>query len=235
MTDGNKLAKGAIRSPNIWEHPAIYEIENHAVDHDGMIISLLSEHAPWQDRTVLDIGSGTGFHLPMFAQTASTVIGVEPNPNLLAIAKRRVRHLPNIDLRLGSATDLPVADQSVDMMHARWAYFFGPGSEPGLVELDRVMAKGGAAAVIDNDPTTSTFGSWFRKGYPKVDPKAVERFWSTHGWQRHPLLISWDFDSRDDFEAVVGIEFNKATARRIIDEHLGTHVDYAINVWIKHF
>jgi ubiquinone/menaquinone biosynthesis C-methylase UbiE len=235
LTDSNKLAKGAIRSPNIWEHPATYEIENRAVDRGGLIASLLSDLAPWEGRTVLDIGAGTGFHLPMFARTAHTVIGVEPNPNLLAIAQRRVRKLPNVDLRLGSATELPVASSSVDMMHARWAYFFGPGCEPGLVELDRVMARGGTAVVIDNDPTTSTFGGWFRRGYPKVDPREVERFWSTHGWQRHPLLIAWDFDSRSDFEAVVGIEFDKATAKQIIREHVGTHVDYAINIWTKSY
>jgi len=227
--------KGTIRSPNIWDHPATYEIENQAVDRAGLIHSFLAEKAPWQDRTVLDIGAGTGFHLPLFATTARSVIGVEPNADLLAIAARRVRRLPNVEVRLGSAADLPVADHSVEMMHARWAYFFGPGCEPGLVELDRVMARGGVAAVIDNDPTTSTFGSWFRSGYPDIDPSAVERFWSTHGWQRNPLLIAWEFETRSDFEAVVRIEFNPQTAARIISQHSGTRVDYAINIWTKEF
>ena len=77
-----------------------------------------------------------------------------------------------------------VADASVDVAQARWAYFFGPGCEPGLAELERVVRRGGAAFVVDNDATRSTFGAWFRRGYPKVDPDAVERFWSRHGWQR---------------------------------------------------
>ncbi|HNA99171.1 MAG TPA: class I SAM-dependent methyltransferase [Marmoricola sp.] len=230
-----KLARGAIRSPNIWENPAIYEIENRAVDPDGLILAHLSKHAPWRDRVVLDIGAGTGFHLPIFATQAQSVIGVEPNLDLLAIAARRVRHLTNVELRHGSATALPVASNSVGMMQARWAYFFGPGCEPGLAELDRVMARGGVAAVIDNDPTRSTFGAWFRRGYPQIDPVSVERFWSVHGWERHPLLISWQFANRADFEAVVGIEFDRSTATWIREHHLGTCVDYAINIWIKQF
>jgi ubiquinone/menaquinone biosynthesis C-methylase UbiE len=136
-----------------------------------------------------------------------------------------------VEVRLGTAQSLPVADSSVDVAHARWAYFFGPGCEPGLAELDRVMRPGGAAFVIDNDPTRSTFGSWFRRGYPEVDPRAVERFWSLHGWQRRPLEIAWEFSSRADFEAVVGIEFDAVTAGAILQEHTGTRVDYAVNLW----
>ena len=229
------MAKGAVRSPNIWDHPATYEIENHAFDRLGLVTALLTDVADWTERAVLDIGAGTGFHLPLFAKTAKSVVGVEPNSDLVAIGERRIRRLTNAEIRLGSATDLPLHDHSIEMMHARWAYFFGPGCEPGLRELDRVMARGGVATIIDNDPTTSTFGNWFRRGYPRVDPIAVERFWSLHGWQRHPVLTAWHFDTRADFEAVVKIEFDQQTASAIIKAHCGLSVDYAVNVWVKHF
>ena len=191
--------------------------------------------ARWGGRTVLDVGCGTGFHLPRFADTAAQVIGVEPHPSLAAIARRRTRRLPNVEVREGLAESLPVADASVDVAHARWAYFFGPGCEPGLAELDRVVRRGGTAFVVDNDPTRSTFGSWFREGYPEVDPEAVERFWSMRGWRRDPLDIRWEFRSRADFEAVVRIEFPTAVADLIVTTYDGTGVDYAINLWSKQF
>ena len=106
-------------------------------------------------------------------------------------------------------------------MHARWAYFFGPGCEPGLAELDRVVRRGGTAFVIDNDPTRSTFGSWFRRGYPDVDPVAVERFWSTRGWTRIPVDMRWSFASRADWSRVVRIEFTAAVADAVLAEHDG--------------
>jgi SAM-dependent methyltransferase len=219
-------------SPNIWGSPATYEIENRAVDRDGVLWSALRERADWTDRDVLDIGCGTGFHLPQFAATARSVTGVEPHDPLLAIARRRVRRLPNVRVLAGVAGALPVPDTSVDVAHARWAYFFGPGSEPGLAELDRVMRRGGTAFVIDNDPERSTFGGWFRRGYPEVDPAAVERFWSLHGWSRERLAIAWTFDSRDDFEAVVRIELPTAVAEEVLTEHPdATGVDYAVNLW----
>jgi ubiquinone/menaquinone biosynthesis C-methylase UbiE len=191
--------------------------------------------ASWSDRDVLDVGCGTGFHLPRFAATARSVVGVEPHPDLVALARRRSRALGSVSVRPGTAQALPLPDASVDVAHARWAYFFGPGCEPGLAELDRVVRRGGVALVIDNDPTRSTFGSWFRRGYPSVDPDAVERFWSTHGWTRTPVDMGWRFSSRADLEAVVRIEFDAATADAVLAEHEGVEVDYAVNLWSKTF
>ena len=191
--------------------------------------------ASWDGRTVLDIGCGTGFHLPWLAATAASVVGVEPHGDLVSLARRRTRRFANVSVLAGTAQSLPVPDASVDVVHARWAYFFGPGCEPGLAELDRVVQRGGTAFVIDNDATRSTFGSWFRRGYPDVDPTAVERFWSTRGWSRIPVDMRWSFTSRADLESVVRIEFTPAVAEAVLAEHVGTEVDYAVNLWWRGF
>lgn len=195
----------------------------------------MHEVADWAGRAVLDVGCGTGFHLPRFAGTARSVVGVEPHPDLVALARRRTRSLENVAVHQGVAQALPVPDASVDVAHARWAYFFGPGCEPGLAELDRVVRRGGAAFVIDNDPTRSTFGAWFRRGYPDVDPVAVERFWSTRGWTRTPVDMGWSFSSRADLESVVRIELPVRVAEEVLAGHEGTDVDYAVNLWWKRF
>ena len=226
---------GARPSPNIWHHPATYEIENRAVDPDGILEATMAGLGDWAGRTVLDVGCGTGFHLPRFARTASAVVGVEPHPDLAALARRRTRRVPGVTVLQGTAQAIPLPDASVDVVHARWAYFFGPGCEPGLAELDRVVRRGGTAFVIDNDPTRSTFGGWFRRGYPDVDPVAVERFWSLRGWSRTPLDLRWSFGSRADLESVVRIEFTAPVAEEILAEHGGTEVDYAVNLWSRSF
>ena len=220
-------------SPNIWNHPTTYEVENLAVDRASVIEAAMRSHGDWSGRDLLDIGCGTGFHLPRFAATARSVVGVEPHPPLVALARRRARRLSNVNVLEGDAEQLPVPVASVDIMHARWAYFFGPGCEPGLQELDRVMRRGGTAYVIDNDSSRSTFGAWFRRGYPKVEHPA--RFWASHGWSRDRLDITWEFDSREDFESVVRIEFDAETAEWIIGDHEGTVVDYAVDLWWKRY
>lgn len=226
---------GSVPSPNIWHHPETYELENRSVDRDGVIESAMREIAPWRDRDVLDVGCGTGFHLPRWAAEARSVTGVEPHPALAALAARRTRRLRNVTVLTGTAQELPLPPASVDVAQARWAYFFGPGCEPGLHELDRVVRRGGTAFVIDNDTSRSTFGAWFRRGYPTIDARQVERFWSTHGWQRRSLDVEWRFDTRADLEACVRIELPPAAADEALAGHQGTRVDYAVNLWWREF
>jgi SAM-dependent methyltransferase len=226
---------GALPSPNIWHHTATYELENRAADPHGELWRAMGCVVDWSGRDVLDLGCGSGYHLPRFAETARTVTGVEPHRSLVSLARRRTRRLANASVLEGVAQAIPLPPDSVDVVHVRWAYFFGPGSEPGLAELDRVVRRGGTALVIDNDGTRSTFGAWFRRGYPMIDPDAVERFWSTHGWTRVPVDMGWSFGSRADLEAVVRIEFTPEVAEAVLATHTGTEVDYAVNLWWKRF
>jgi SAM-dependent methyltransferase len=195
----------------------------------------MREIADWAGGDVVDIGCGTGYHLPFFAATARSVLGVEPHPPLASLARERISGMSGCSVREDGAAAIGMPDGSFDVAHARWAYFFGPGCEPGLAELDRVVRRGGAAFVIDNDPTRSTFGAWFRRGYPDVDPTAVERFWSTRGWTRTPVDMGWSFSSRADLESVVRIELPTRVAEEVLAGHEGTDVDYAVNVWWKRF
>jgi ubiquinone/menaquinone biosynthesis C-methylase UbiE len=222
---------GSVPSPNIWHHREVYETENRATDQEQRIEAALRDIHDWSRQDVLDVGCGTGFHLPRWAVGASSVVGVEPHPDLAAVATRRTARLPNVTVLVGAAQRLPLPDRSVDVAQARWAYFFGPGCEPGLRELDRVVRRGGTAFVVDIDGSRSTFGSWFRRAHPTVDPETVQRFWSTHGWQRRQLDVVWRFGSRADLEAVVRIELDEGTSDLVLARHEGLEVDQAVNVF----
>ncbi len=186
---------------------------------------------PWIGCAFLDLGCGTGYHLPRWADHAAEVIGVDPHAQLVRLARHRCRDLAAVRVEQGSAQAIPLPDASVDVAQARWAYFLGPGCEPGLRELERVMRRGGTAFVIDNDATRSTFGRWFQSAMPTYDPARVERFWAKSGWQREMVDIRWRFERRRDLDAVVRIEFAPLAAGRILSSHAGVEVDYAVNLW----
>ena len=64
-----------IPSPNIWNDPEVYEVENRGVDPDGLIEAAMAGIHDWAGQRVLDVGCGSGFHLPRFAQSAATDLG----------------------------------------------------------------------------------------------------------------------------------------------------------------
>jgi SAM-dependent methyltransferase len=231
---------GVVPSPNIWHHPDVYEVENRGVDPDGVLDAAIRHHQDWAGLDVLDVGCGNGYHLATFAATAARVFGVEPHAPLVRAARARVaRFEPGARSRTsvqpGTAQRLPLPDASVDVAHARWAYFFGPGCEPGLAELHRVVRRGGAAFVVDVDATRSTFGRWFSLAHPAYDPGAVERFWTRRGWSRDALSIRWVLPDRATLEAVLRIELPPQHADRALAEHPGAELDYAVNLWWRHF
>lgn len=222
-------------SPNIWRSPAAYETLNRAADPDRLVPALLDrlleQHGPGTVTTVVDVGCGSGFHLPMLAARARRVVGVEPHPGLVALARRRVastRLQGTVAVRRGTAAALPVPDDAVDVVFSHWAYFFGPGSEPGLEEADRVLRPGGLQVVVDLDVTAERgYARWFTASGRGVRADRVAGFFDGAGpraWHAHRLPVVWRFANRDDLAAVLAIEFPPAVARRALAETIGATV-----------
>lgn len=207
-----------VPSPNIWYFPDVYELENRAQDVGDEVWRVLEEETSWSGRDVVDLGCGDGFHLPRFAETASSVVGVEPHEPLVHKARRRISGAGNIRVLPGSAQRIPLADASADVVHARTAYFFGPGCEPGMREADRVLRPGGALAIVDLDATVEPYGRWMRADLPHYDPAAVESFFARNGFRCRRVLTRWHFAERSVLEAVLKIEFSPKVAGRAVDE-----------------
>jgi SAM-dependent methyltransferase len=213
-----------IPSPNLWHWPEVYEVENRAQDIEGAVWAALREAGGWDALDVLDVGCGDGFHLPLFAGTARTVTGVEPYPPLVRRARQRVATLPRVRVVAGAAERLPLPDRSFDLVHARTAYFFGPGCEPGLAEANRVLRPGGLLAVVDLDTTRAPYGDWMRADLPHFDPVGVERFFSRQGFASRTVDTTWRFADRQSLEAVLRIEFSAPVAARAIAATTGVTI-----------
>jgi SAM-dependent methyltransferase len=216
-----------IPSPNIWHWPDVYEQENRAQDVDGVIWAALREAVPWAGRDVLDVGCGDGHHLPLFTG-ARTVTGVEPHAPLVERARARGAHV----LHAG-AEALPLPDAAVDLVHARTAYFFGPGCEPGLAEAARVLRPGGAVAVVDLDATAGPYGDWMRADLPRYDPAAVEAFFAAQGFTRRRLRTVWRFPDRATRDAVLRIEFSRPVAERAIAALTGLEIPVGYRLHVR--
>ena len=106
--------------------------------------------------TVVEIGCGTGNLLLLAARAvpSATLIGLDPDPGALAVARRKARRA-GVTLRLdhGYADRLPYPDGSVDRVLSAFMLHHLPGDQQqaALREVHRVLAPGGRLHLLDID------------------------------------------------------------------------------------
>ncbi len=209
-------------APNIGNSPGVYEIENRALAGAGHVINAMRRLAPWAGRTIVDLGCGTGFWLTEYAGEAGRVIGIEPDPALRARAEARTAALSGVQVAAGSAEHLGLPAASVDVVHARFAYFFPPAGDAGLTEVLRVLRPGGALVVVDNDYRWGEFATLLDASSAEGARKkadSTDAWWRDRGAIRREVHSGWAFGRRADLEAVLRIEF----PARVADSWLARH------------
>ena len=100
---------------------------------------------------VLEIGIGSGLNLPFYRREVEAVLGIDPSPELLARARRQAAwvHFP-IELRRGSAEELPLDDASVDSVVTTWTLCSVADPTRALGEIRRVLRPGGALLFLEH-------------------------------------------------------------------------------------
>jgi SAM-dependent methyltransferase len=207
------------RSANLAADPALYEVENGALDPDGLVLAAMRDLAPWAGRTLVDLGCGSGYWLPGYAAEAAEVIGVEPDPDLEALARLRPGGARVV---AGSAEHIPLPDRSVDVVHARFAYFFPPGCDAGLAEVRRVLRPGGRLVVVDNDTRHGEFAQLLVRSpgaAPQGRSETTDAWWAERGALRREVMSEWRFARRADLDAVLHLEFPAEVAGPWLDAH----------------
>ena len=209
-------------APNIGGHPGSYELENQAVDRAGHVLTAMRAVAPWAGRTIVDLGCGTGYWLRHYALEAARVVGIEPDPELRAAAVQTAAELPGTEVLAGSAEHLPLPDASADVVHARFAYFFPPGTDAGLTEVLRVLRPGGSLVAVDNDYRSGEFAQLLAAAAvrpPRQTAAAVDAWWRDRGAARHEVRSELRFASHADLAAVLHIEFPAEVAAAWLRRH----------------
>ena len=129
-----------------WESVRALHIADDEIER--AIADLLSDRPLG---ALLDIGTGTGRMLELFAPKADSAIGIDRSSEMLRLARVKLEQagVSGASLRQGDMNALPLGDRSADsiILHQVLHYAQQPGA--AIAEAARVLSPGGRLLVID--------------------------------------------------------------------------------------
>jgi len=217
--------------------PETYELENLSADPDGLIEAHMERIAPMAGAVLLDIGAGSGFHAARFARVAATVYAVEPDPNMRTQFGLRFAREPhaNVELLAAHAEEIPLPDESVDIAHARFAYFFGTlgKCDRGIEEVKRLLKPGGHFFIIDNCYGRGQFAAFceLADGHGAETQRANEEFYARRGFDVTMIDSCWRAPSREALDRIMRMEFPERCVNEIMRRISGSELSYCYSVY----
>ncbi|WP_037551796.1 ArsR/SmtB family transcription factor [Sphingomonas sp. URHD0057] len=99
---------------------------------------------------LVDIGTGTGRMIELFAPRASQAIGIDRSSEMLRLARVKLEAAGiQSSLRQGDMYALPLADESADSVIIHQVLHYAHSPAVAIAEAARVLAPGGTLLVVD--------------------------------------------------------------------------------------
>ena len=129
-----------------WESVRSLHVEDAKIE--DAIAGLLSDRPIG---ALLDIGTGTGRMLELFAPRSASAIGIDRSSEMLRLARVKLDEagVSGASLRQGDMQALPLADSSADSIILHQVLHFAQQPGAAIAEAARVLAPGGQLLVID--------------------------------------------------------------------------------------
>jgi ubiquinone/menaquinone biosynthesis C-methylase UbiE len=99
---------------------------------------------------VLEIGIGSGLNLPFYTPSVQHVIGLDPSPRLLEMARGAQRRNLPVDFIEGSAEGIPLEKASIDTVVTTWTLCSIPDADRALREMHRVLKPAGRLLFVEH-------------------------------------------------------------------------------------
>ncbi len=136
---------------------------------------------------VLEIGFGGGFGLRAVLQRLATgaITGIDLSPDMVRSAERRFRREicnGRMGVQIGDIARLPYPDAAFDRVFSINTIYFWPDTTEGFRQIQRVLKKGGRAAIGLRSREKMQWSGFDREGYRLFAPQEVLEFMQTTGF-----------------------------------------------------
>jgi ArsR family transcriptional regulator len=130
------------------------QIRSLYVDEKEVEGALLALYADRSIDALLDVGTGTGRLLEIFAGRAARGLGIDLSHEMLTLARANLEAagIRHCQVRHGDMYALPLADDAVDAITVHQVLHYAPDPAGAISEAARVLRPGGRLVVVDFAP-----------------------------------------------------------------------------------
>ncbi len=158
--DGERLA--ALREQNradaeryFAEHASRWDaIRSLHVPERQVEAAMLERAGEGPFRAMLDIGTGTGRMLELFAGRYERALGIDLSPAMLSVARANLDRatIENARVRLGDVMNLPVVREAYDLVVIHQVLHFLEEPTMAIAEAAAALSAGGRLLIVDFAP-----------------------------------------------------------------------------------
>jgi len=100
---------------------------------------------------LVDVGTGTGRMIELFASRATHCAGIDRSPEMLRLARAKLteRGIGHVDLRQGDIHMLPMDDATADTVILHQVLHYLPAPDVAIAELARIATPLGSVVIVD--------------------------------------------------------------------------------------
>ena len=133
-----------------WNEEGGHTWVAHIDQIDALIAPLntisLERAIPKEGEVVLDVGCGGGAtsrHMAERVGSQGRVVGVDISSTILAVAKERAGHLPNLRFEVGDAQTIDLGEDAFDLIYSRFGVMFFQDVIAAFTNLHRTLKRTG--------------------------------------------------------------------------------------------
>jgi ubiquinone/menaquinone biosynthesis C-methylase UbiE len=125
------------------------------------------------DGRVLEVGIGSGLNLPFYPAAVQEIIGLEPSPRLVAIARSAAQEtVCPVTFLEDSAEAIPLGNRSIDTIVTTWTLCSIPRAATALSEMRRVLKPGGRLLFVEHglapDEAVRKWQAWLTPAWKRL-------------------------------------------------------------------
>jgi ubiquinone/menaquinone biosynthesis C-methylase UbiE len=147
--------------------------------HTGKYIRYFQNNLPQDNSAILDIGCGGGKFIKHLNSKNPTykLFGLDHSTEMIKMSRKlNQKGILNdqVEIVEGSAMEIPLEDNSIDLVTAFETVHFWPDIQKSFKEVIRVLKPGGAFLIINIYPKEDT--KWWHLAQMKSDKEFTEKY-----------------------------------------------------------